>query len=237
MSGSSPKQPLGRQRPSHRVYVGRVIGAAWSKRSNEGRDYLGLKLDDPSCTAPIFANLFVDEEGDGFSLIGSRPAVATATDPIHNASPGWSGRGMTLLRSRARYIAWCRRNFSRRRGRFCAPHPGNPERRRTGGRSDQTGGRTAQGGPLSPVLGNFVLDDLDKELTRRGHRFSLLCRELQHLCSQSSQRQWQNRHKRFMELRRLGIAKFPHRLPPVRRRGSGECPGTGGPARPAQPLL
>lgn len=32
------------------------IGAAWSKRSNEGRDYLGLKLDDPSFTAPIFAN-------------------------------------------------------------------------------------------------------------------------------------------------------------------------------------
>jgi uncharacterized protein (DUF736 family) len=27
--------------PSHRVYVGRVeIGAAWAKRSNEGRDYL-----------------------------------------------------------------------------------------------------------------------------------------------------------------------------------------------------
>jgi len=60
--------------PSHRVYVGRVeIGAAWSKRSNEGRDYLGLKLDDPSFTAPIFANLFDDEGGEGYSLIWSRP--------------------------------------------------------------------------------------------------------------------------------------------------------------------
>ena len=60
--------------PSHRVYVGRVeIGAAWSKRSNEGRDYLGLKLDDPSFTAPIFANLFDDEEAEGYSLIWSRP--------------------------------------------------------------------------------------------------------------------------------------------------------------------
>ena len=60
--------------PSHRVYVGRVeIGAAWSKRSNEGRDYLGLKLDDPSFTAPIFANLFDDEDGEGYSLIWSRP--------------------------------------------------------------------------------------------------------------------------------------------------------------------
>ena len=47
--------------PSHRVFVGRAeIGAAWSKRSNEGRDYLSLKLDDPSFNAPIFANLFDD---------------------------------------------------------------------------------------------------------------------------------------------------------------------------------
>src|SRR5713101_3074485 len=30
---------------------------------------------------------------------------------------------------------------------------------------------TPQGGPLSPLLSNLVLDDLDKELTRRGHRF------------------------------------------------------------------
>ena len=61
--------------PSHRVYVGRVeIGAAWAKRSNEGRDYLGLKLDDPSFTAPIFANLFDDEDGEGYSLIWSRPS-------------------------------------------------------------------------------------------------------------------------------------------------------------------
>jgi uncharacterized protein (DUF736 family) len=59
--------------PSHRVYVGRAeIGAAWSKTSNEGRDYLGLKLDDPSFTVPIFANLFDDEDGKTFSLIWSR---------------------------------------------------------------------------------------------------------------------------------------------------------------------
>lgn len=60
--------------PSHRVFVGRVeIGAAWAKRSNEGREYLGLKLDDPSFTAPIYANLFDDEDGESFSLIWSRP--------------------------------------------------------------------------------------------------------------------------------------------------------------------
>ncbi len=31
------------------------------KRSGEGRDYLSVKLDDPSFNAPIYANLF-DEE-------------------------------------------------------------------------------------------------------------------------------------------------------------------------------
>ena len=30
---------------------------------------------------------------------------------------------------------------------------------------------TPQGGPLSPLLSNLMLDDLDKELARRGHRF------------------------------------------------------------------
>ena len=60
----------GENAPSHRVYVGRAeIGAAWAKRSSEGRDYLGLKLD-----GPIYANLFGDEEGEGHSLIWSRPA-------------------------------------------------------------------------------------------------------------------------------------------------------------------
>jgi uncharacterized protein (DUF736 family) len=63
----------GENAPSHRVLVGRAeIGAAWSKRSREGRDYLGLKLDDPSFNAPIYANLFDDEDGEAFSLIWSR---------------------------------------------------------------------------------------------------------------------------------------------------------------------
>ena len=59
--------------PSHRVYVDRVeVGAAWSRRSNEGRDYLSVKLDDPSFTAPIYASLFDDPDGETFTLIWSR---------------------------------------------------------------------------------------------------------------------------------------------------------------------
>ena len=68
----SEARATGENAPSHRVFVGRAeIGAAWSKRSNEGRDYLGLKLDDPSFTAPIFAQLFAGE-GDEHDLVWSR---------------------------------------------------------------------------------------------------------------------------------------------------------------------
>jgi len=43
-----------------------------------------------------------------------------------------------------------------------------------------------QGSPLSPLLSNIVLDELDRELARRGHRFvryaerasDFLCRRL-----------------------------------------------------------
>ena len=60
--------------PSHRVYVGRAeIGAAWSKRSSEGRDYLSVKLDDPSFNAPIYANLVHAKGAETCSLIWSRP--------------------------------------------------------------------------------------------------------------------------------------------------------------------
>jgi uncharacterized protein (DUF736 family) len=64
--------------PSHRIYVDQVdakveVGAGWSKRSPEGRDYLSVKLDDPSFNAPIFANLVHDEGAETCSLIWSRP--------------------------------------------------------------------------------------------------------------------------------------------------------------------
>ncbi|MDE8343603.1 MAG: DUF736 domain-containing protein, partial [Acidocella sp.] len=58
---------------SHRIFCGRAeLGAGWSKRSAEGRDYISVKLDDPSFSAPIYANLFDDEGGDGYTLIWSR---------------------------------------------------------------------------------------------------------------------------------------------------------------------
>ena len=58
--------------PDLRVVVSGVeIGAAWRRTSKEGRTYHSVKLDDPSFTAPIYANLFEGENGE-HALIWSR---------------------------------------------------------------------------------------------------------------------------------------------------------------------
>ena len=41
----------------------------------------------------------------------------------------------------------------------------------TGGMETARSEGTPQGGPLSPLMSNILLDDLDKELERRGHAF------------------------------------------------------------------
>ncbi|MBO6767317.1 MAG: DUF736 domain-containing protein [Erythrobacter sp.] len=70
-------EPVSENAPSHRVFVGRAeIGAAWSKQSQEGRDYLSVKLDDPSFAAPIYANLFAEDDGENFSLVWTRSRKA-----------------------------------------------------------------------------------------------------------------------------------------------------------------
>jgi RNA-directed DNA polymerase len=47
---------------------------------------------------------------------------------------------------------------------------------------DRTQG-TPQGGPLSPLLANLLLDDLDKELERRGHCFCRYADDCNYLCA------------------------------------------------------
>jgi len=56
-----------------RVYAGTAeLGAAWQKTSEQGRDYLSVKLDDPSFPAPIYATLAEVEGEDGLQLSWSR---------------------------------------------------------------------------------------------------------------------------------------------------------------------
>ena len=69
-----PVEPNGSNSPDYRLYTGIAeIGAAWRKTSEKSnREYLSVKLDDPSFTAPVFASLIEQESGDGFALIWGR---------------------------------------------------------------------------------------------------------------------------------------------------------------------
>ena len=68
-----PAEKTSDKAPDFRLFAGRAeIGAAWKKTSNEKRDYLSVRLDDPSLPSPILANLCEMENGE-FDLIWSRP--------------------------------------------------------------------------------------------------------------------------------------------------------------------
>jgi uncharacterized protein (DUF736 family) len=60
--------------PDYRIFAGVTeFGAAWKKTARDSdREYLSVKLDDPSFPAPIYASLVKIEGDEGFSLIWSR---------------------------------------------------------------------------------------------------------------------------------------------------------------------
>lgn len=70
-----PNEKSDARAPDFRIFAGDTeFGAAWKKTSRENRDYLSVKLDDPSFPAPIYASL-VDAE-EGYSLIWARSRSA-----------------------------------------------------------------------------------------------------------------------------------------------------------------
>ena len=62
--------------PDFRVFTaqGNVeFGAGWTKKAKDtGREYLSVKLDDPSFPAPIYASLVETDTEGSYSLIWSR---------------------------------------------------------------------------------------------------------------------------------------------------------------------
>jgi uncharacterized protein (DUF736 family) len=71
----APVEKANEKAPDFRIFAGRTeFGAAWKKTSAEGREYLSVKLDDPSFATPIYASLVEVEGEDGLSLIWSRRA-------------------------------------------------------------------------------------------------------------------------------------------------------------------
>src|SRR6266480_4244494 len=67
----TPVEKRGDTAPDYRAFVGKVeIGAGWARTSRGGREFVSLKLDDPSFPAPIYANL-IERDGQ-HELIWSR---------------------------------------------------------------------------------------------------------------------------------------------------------------------
>ncbi|HAD15842.1 MAG TPA: DUF736 domain-containing protein [Erythrobacter sp.] len=59
--------------PDFRLAVGTVkCGAGWKKTSRENRDYISVKLDDPTLAVPIYATLCETETPGEYALIWSR---------------------------------------------------------------------------------------------------------------------------------------------------------------------
>ncbi|AKH43041.1 uncharacterized protein (DUF736 family) [Altererythrobacter atlanticus] len=68
-----PVDKDGEKSPDFRVSTGDLdIGAAWKKTSREGRDYISVKLDDPSFLAPVYATLSETDTAGEYVLIWSR---------------------------------------------------------------------------------------------------------------------------------------------------------------------
>ncbi|WP_286300128.1 DUF736 domain-containing protein [Aminobacter sp. SS-2016] len=80
--GIPPNTGIGQRLPakspvSIRVRItagnGVEVGAGWKAVSNDGEEYISVKLDDPSFNAPITAALWPSEKEGEYSLIWNRP--------------------------------------------------------------------------------------------------------------------------------------------------------------------
>ncbi len=67
-----PIEKVNDKAPDYRVVSGGAeLGAAWKKTSRGEREYISVRLDDPSLSKGIIAAMFEGE--DGYSLVWSRP--------------------------------------------------------------------------------------------------------------------------------------------------------------------
>jgi len=82
--------------PSHRVLS---TLAPLVEALQRGRDYLLVKLDDPSFNTPTYANLFDDEGGETFGLIWSRGRRANGSASTNIAPPGAIRAGVSAALS------------------------------------------------------------------------------------------------------------------------------------------
>ncbi|MBY5760213.1 DUF736 domain-containing protein [Rhizobium leguminosarum] len=70
----NPIERTSRDAPDFRVVAGQAeVGAGWKAVSDDGEEYISVKLDDPSFPAPINAALWPAETEGDYVLIWSRP--------------------------------------------------------------------------------------------------------------------------------------------------------------------
>ena len=82
-----PAEPSENEKaPNLRVVVGNVeIGAAWQRTSKDNNTvYHSVKLDDPSFSAPIYANLVAVD--DGYALVWSRCPAGLAAPRLERGA-------------------------------------------------------------------------------------------------------------------------------------------------------
>jgi uncharacterized protein (DUF736 family) len=78
-----PAESKSAKAPHYRVLVegqpGSVeLGAAWKRRSEAGREFLSVRLDDPALPRPLSAALMPSDDGSSAILIWSRPSKRKA---------------------------------------------------------------------------------------------------------------------------------------------------------------
>ncbi|MDQ0323103.1 uncharacterized protein (DUF736 family) [Pararhizobium capsulatum DSM 1112] len=70
----NPIERTSTEAPDFRITAGQAeVGAAWKAVSNDGEEYISVKLDDPSFPAPINAALWRAEVDGDYVLVWNRP--------------------------------------------------------------------------------------------------------------------------------------------------------------------
>ena len=68
-----PVEKDGEKSPDFRIIAGDMdIGAGWKKTSRKDRDFISVKLDDPSFPAPVYGTLSETDTAGEYALIWSR---------------------------------------------------------------------------------------------------------------------------------------------------------------------
>ncbi|WP_455296743.1 DUF736 domain-containing protein [Brucella pituitosa] len=78
-----PRAKKGEFSPDFDIYQNNyAVGSAWRRKTlDSGKDYLSVKLDDPTLVAPIYARLSDKDERGKYALVWQRPKAKPFATP------------------------------------------------------------------------------------------------------------------------------------------------------------